>query len=53
LSDRSLDEALTLAVEILSPTTALIDCPAKRPFYARYGVPYYWIMDPESHPIEE
>jgi Uma2 family endonuclease len=52
VSARGLEGAPTLVVEILSPTTTLIDRSTKRQLYARYGVPYYWIVDPEARAIE-
>lgn len=36
-----------LAVEIRSPSTALIDRTLKRAAYARHGVPSYWLVDPD------
>ncbi|WP_083460398.1 Uma2 family endonuclease [Jiangella muralis] len=36
--------ALTLAVEVVSPTSALRDTVTKRALYARAGVPAYWIV---------
>ena len=52
LSDRGSEGPPTLVVEILSPSTTLIDRSTKRQLYARYGVPYYWIVDPEARTIE-
>jgi Uma2 family endonuclease len=52
VSARGLEGAPTLVVEILSPTTTLIDRSTKRQLYARYGVPYYWIVDPEALTVE-
>jgi Uma2 family endonuclease len=52
VSARGLEGAPTLVVETLSPTTTLIDRSTKRQLYARYGVPYYWIEDPEARTIE-
>ena len=52
VSGRGIEGAPTLVVEILSPSTTLIDRNAKRQLYRRYGVPYYWIVDPESRAIE-
>jgi Uma2 family endonuclease len=52
VSGRGLEGPPTLVVEILSPTTTLIDRSTKRQLYARYGVPYYWIVDPEARAIE-
>ena len=39
-------------VEILSPSTTEIDRSTKRQLYARNGVPYHWIVDPEGRAIE-
>jgi len=36
-----------LAVEIRSPSTALVDLNRKKAAYERFGVPSYWIVDPE------
>jgi Uma2 family endonuclease len=44
--------APTLAVEILSPSTTTIDRSRKLQLYARHGVPYYWIVDPDARAIE-
>jgi Uma2 family endonuclease len=52
VSARGLEGPPTLVVEILSPTTTLIDRSTKRQLYARYGVPYYWIVDPEARAVE-
>ena len=49
---RGVEGAPTLAVEILSPSTAGIDRNRKRALYARYGVPYLWLVDPEARAIE-
>lgn len=49
---RGVEGAPTLAVEILSPSTATIDRTRKRALYARYGVPYLWLVDHEARVIE-
>jgi Uma2 family endonuclease len=36
-----------LAVEVRSPSTALIDLNRKKKAYERFGVPAYWVVDPE------
>lgn len=38
--------------EILSPSTSSYDRVVKLPAYARYGVPYAWIVDPVLRTIE-
>jgi Uma2 family endonuclease len=52
VSRRGIEGAPTLVVEILSPSTTLIDRSTKLRLYARYGVPYYWIVDSEARRIE-
>jgi Uma2 family endonuclease len=46
LTDKLLPVAPVLAVEVLSPSTALIDSNTKKAAYLRMGVPSYWIVDP-------
>jgi len=36
-----------LVVEIRSPSTALIDLNRKKSVYEKFGVPSYWIVDPD------
>jgi Uma2 family endonuclease len=36
-----------LVVEIRSPSTAIIDLNRKKTAYERFGVPSYWIVDPD------
>jgi Uma2 family endonuclease len=43
---RDLPGAPLLAVEIRSPSTALIDRTTKRHLYEQAGVPSYWLVDP-------
>ncbi len=38
--------------EILSPSTAVKDREIKMPLYARYGVPYAWLIDPIERVLE-
>jgi Uma2 family endonuclease len=40
-----------LAVEIISPSSAGIDRVRKAAAYATFGVPEYWIVDPDSETI--
>ncbi|MEI2779221.1 MAG: Uma2 family endonuclease [Tetrasphaera sp.] len=44
--DRSLPLRPVLAVEILSPSTRLIDLNLKKARYERAGCPSYWVIDP-------
>jgi Uma2 family endonuclease len=44
---RPMTEPPLLAVEVLSPHGRTTDTVTKRAVYARYGVPTYWIVDPE------
>lgn len=48
----TVDGAPTLAVEVLSPSTARNDRYTKKQLFERHGVPYYWIVDPEARAIE-
>ena len=43
---------LLLAIEVLSPSTARYDRVTKRRFFARAGVPDYWIVDVDARLIE-
>jgi Uma2 family endonuclease len=52
LSDRGIEGPPTLAVEIISPSTRGVDRRRKLQLYARYAVPYYWIVDPPARTIE-
>ncbi|MBI3028464.1 MAG: Uma2 family endonuclease [Candidatus Rokubacteria bacterium] len=52
ISDRGIEGAPTLVVEITSPPTTIIDRSTKPLLYAKYGVPHYWIVDPEAHAVE-
>jgi Uma2 family endonuclease len=51
ISQRAVEGPPTLAVEILSPSTAVTDRTRKRELYARYGVPYLWIVDPDTREV--
>jgi Uma2 family endonuclease len=50
--DTVYEGAPTLVVEILSPSTAQTDRHTKMQLYARHGVPWYWIVDPDSRTVE-
>ncbi len=42
----------SLVGEILSPSTARIDRALKMPLYAREGVPFFWLVDPDARTLE-
>lgn len=42
-----LERAPLLCIEVLSPSTRLVDLELKRAAYAREGVPDYWVVDPD------
>lgn len=46
LTEKYLPVAPLLAVEVLSPSTALMDVNTKKAAYQRMGVPAYWVIDP-------
>ncbi|HEY7647733.1 MAG TPA: Uma2 family endonuclease [Methylomirabilota bacterium] len=52
VSRRGIEGPPTLAVEILSPSTTAIDRATKPGLYARHGVPFFWLLDPDAGIIE-
>jgi Uma2 family endonuclease len=52
VSNRGIEGPPALVIEVLSPSTTAIDRSTKRQLYAKYGVPHYWIVDPEARAIE-
>jgi Uma2 family endonuclease len=51
-SRRGVEGPPTLLVEVLSPGTTGVDRNVKRALYAREGVAFYWIVDPEARTLE-
>jgi Uma2 family endonuclease len=47
LTRKNLPVPPLLAVEVRSPSTALIDRNLKRATYERFGIPSYWLIDPD------
>ena len=47
VTEKNVQGAPDLVVEVLSESTAKIDRTAKLKLYARYGVAEYWVIDPE------
>ena len=52
LSDRGVESAPELVVEVLSAHSKRIDRLKKPPRYRDFGVPEYWVVDPEGRAIE-
>jgi Uma2 family endonuclease len=48
LTERDLPAARALALEVLSPSTRLIDLNLKRARYEAAGCPAYWVIDPDE-----
>lgn len=42
----------TLVIEIISPTSIVRDRFTKKNLYERFGVPEYWLVDPQNQEIE-
>ena len=51
-SKRPIDVVPDWTCEVLSPATAARDRVQKRALYARAGVGYYWLVDPEARVLE-
>lgn len=51
LTDKNIKGAPDLVIEILSPGRKDYDRVTKAKTYALYGVPHYWIVDPEPQSI--
>jgi Uma2 family endonuclease len=52
ITDRAIEGAPDLVIEILSPTTSRTDRVTKAYIYARHRIPAYWIVDPDEEHIE-
>lgn len=53
ITDANIQGAPDLVVEVLSPSTKGRDLRDKRNIYARCGVDWYWIIDPEDKTLLE
>jgi Uma2 family endonuclease len=51
LGSARLESAPSLVIEIISPSSATKDRVTKRNLYARYGVPEYWLVDPDAKSV--
>jgi Uma2 family endonuclease len=47
IADRSVTSPPALVVEVASPSTANYDRNRKKVVYAEFGIPAYWIVDPD------
>ena len=52
VTERGVEGAPTLVIEILSPTTHRTDRETKAQLYAKYSVPHYWLIDPDQQVLE-
>ena len=52
LTDKDLPGPPALAVEVLSPSTRMIDLNHKRERFERAGTPSFWVVDPIARPAE-
>lgn len=52
ITERAVEGPPDLVIEILSPGTEHRDRDAKMKLYARCGVSWYWIVDPEQRTVE-
>ncbi len=48
ITKRGIEMAPSLVVEILSPTSGAIDLVKKPARYGDFGIPEYWVLDPEN-----
>jgi Uma2 family endonuclease len=49
---RPIDVVPDWVCEIVSRSNAALDRVRKRELYARAGIPYYWLVDPDEHTLE-
>ena len=52
ITEKAIEGAPDLVIEILSPSTSRIDHTTKAQIYAKYGVPHYWLFDPDEQNVE-
>ena len=52
VTEKNIQGVPNLLVEILSPGTATTDRRVKFSLYERFGVPEYWIVDPETETVQ-
>jgi Uma2 family endonuclease len=52
VTERAIEGAPTLVIEILSPTTHRTDRVTKAQLYTKHQVPHYWLVDPDQRTLE-
>ena len=52
VTDRAIESPPDLVVEVISPYSKAQDRKTKAAIYARFGVPSYWIVDPDERTFE-
>jgi Uma2 family endonuclease len=52
VTDRAIEGAPTLVIEVLSPTTHRTDRVTKAQLYAKNSVTNYWLIDPDQQTVE-
>jgi len=52
ITEKNIQGAPDLIIEITSPATEAVDRGEKKRLYERYGVREYWIVDPEREEVE-
>ncbi len=52
VTERAIEGTPTLVVEVLAPSTDARDRGVKQALHARYGVPFYWIVNPAARTIQ-
>lgn len=52
ISRRGIEATPLLIVEVLSPSTEQFDRHVKAQRYAAFGVPHYWLLDPDERRLE-
>jgi Uma2 family endonuclease len=52
VSERGIEGAPSLAVEVLSPSTEQTDRGRKLDLYARHSIQHYWVVDPVARTID-
>ncbi len=52
IGEKNVQGVPDLVIEILSPSTRRTDVLVKSEIYARFGVPHYWVVDPDIDRVE-